>query len=41
MVLDYNRRVNEKTHKEAFPLPIVQDIYDSLAGNNLFFSCLN
>jgi len=39
MVLDY-RRVNEKTHKEAFPLPIIQNIYDSLAGNK-YFSCLD
>ncbi|KAL4152978.1 hypothetical protein QTP88_000811 [Uroleucon formosanum] len=35
MVLDY-RRVNEKTLKEAFPLPIIQNIYDSLAGNKYF-----
>ncbi|KAL4126998.1 hypothetical protein QTP88_011286 [Uroleucon formosanum] len=39
MVLDY-RRVNEKTLKEAFPLPIIQNIYDSLAGNK-YFSCLD
>lgn len=39
MVLDY-RRVNEKTHKEAFPLPIIQNIYDTLAGNK-YFSCLD
>ncbi|KAL4141973.1 hypothetical protein QTP88_004509 [Uroleucon formosanum] len=39
MVLDY-RGVNEKTLKEAFPLPILQNIYDSLAGNK-YFSCLD
>ncbi|KAL4088680.1 hypothetical protein QTP88_023764 [Uroleucon formosanum] len=39
MVLDY-RRVNEKTLKEAFSLPIIQNIYDSLAGNK-YFSCLD
>lgn len=37
MVLDY-RRINEKTLKEVFPLPIIQNIYDSLAGNKYFSS---
>jgi len=40
MVLDY-RRLNEKTLlQEALPLPIIQNIYDSFAGNN-YFSCLD
>jgi hypothetical protein len=39
MVLDY-RRVNKNTYKEVYPLPIIQNIYDSLAGNK-YFSCLD
>lgn len=39
MVLDY-RRINEKTYKEVFPLPIIQNIYDSLSGSK-YFSCLD
>lgn len=39
MVLDY-RKLNSITVKEAFPLPVIQSIYDCLAGNK-FFSCLD
>jgi len=39
MVLDY-RKLNNITIKEAFPLPVIQSIYDCLAGNK-YFSCLD
>uniref|UniRef100_A0A2H8TVD7 Retrovirus-related Pol polyprotein from transposon 297 n=1 Tax=Melanaphis sacchari TaxID=742174 RepID=A0A2H8TVD7_9HEMI len=39
MVLDY-RKLNNITVKESFPLPVIQSIYDCLAGNK-FFSCLD
>lgn len=39
MVL-HNRRLNQKTYKEVFPLRTIQNIYDSLAGNK-YISCLD
>lgn len=37
MVLDY-RKLNDITIKESFPLPVIQSIYDCLAGNNFFYN---
>ncbi|XP_050522940.1 uncharacterized protein LOC126895280 [Daktulosphaira vitifoliae] len=37
MVIDF-RKLNEIIYRESFPLPIIQNLYDCLAGNQYFSS---